>query len=208
MFHYVASLTLLVTVGAYPSSIEAEETQQFLDETLSIPVSSANSEVSIDQIGNQNNTTVTSSGLASRLEVIQEGNNQVATVNFAGSTNSGLLRQEGGRLNEATVIVNGNTNSFKIVQKNAVRGQVFLTQLGGRNTAVQKQRGKRNQMELLQDGNDNLANMNQRGKGKIMELKQLGDGNIMYLKQTNASDRVMRVTQIGGAKGSISQTDQ
>ena len=60
-------------------------------------------------------------------------------------------------------------------------------------------------MGLLQDGNDNLADMDQRGTRKTMDLKQLGDGNIMYLKQTNASDRVMRVTQLGGAIGSIHQ---
>ena len=208
MCRYVPTIILLVTVAYYPIYAKAEETQQFLDETLSIPVSSAYNIVTIDQIGVQNNATVTSTGAASQLSVSQQGNDLVAVVNFVGSKNSGLLRQKGGERNEVTINVDGNTNSFKIVQKNSVQGQVFLTQLGGRNTAVQKQRGKRNQMELLQDGNDNLANMNQRGKGKIMELKQLGDGNIMYLKQTNASDRVMRVTQIGGAKGSISQTDQ
>jgi hypothetical protein len=118
------------------------------------------------------------------------------------------LRQKDGELNEVTIDVDGNTNSFKIVQqKNSVQGKVFLTQLGERNTAVQKQRGKGNQMGLLQDGNDNVANMDQRGRNRTMELTQLGDGNIMYLKQTNASDRVIRVTQIGGAKGSIYQTD-
>ena len=62
-------------------------------------------------------------------------------------------------------------------------------------------------MGLFQNGNDNVANMDQRGRNRTMELTQLGDGNIMYLKQTNASDRVIRVTQSGGAIGSIHQTD-
>jgi hypothetical protein len=199
---------ILVTVAFYPVYAKAAETQQFLDETLSIPVSSTYNRVIIDQIGAQNIATVTSTGAASQLRVSQEGNDQVAVVKFVGSENSGLLRQKGGELNEVTIDVDGNTNSFKIVQqKNSVQGKVFLTQLGERNTAVQKQRGKGNQMGLLQDGNDNVANMDQRGRNRTMELTQLGDGNIMYLKQTNASDRVIRVTQIGGAKGSIYQTD-
>jgi hypothetical protein len=199
---------ILVTVAFYPVYAKAAETQQFLDETLSIPVSSTYNRVIIDQIGAQNIATVTSTGAASQLRVSQEGNDQVAVVKFVGSENSGLLRQKGGELNEVTIDVDGNTNSFKIVQqKNSVQGKVFLTQLGERNTAVQKQRGKGNQMGLLQDGNDNVANMDQRGRNRTMELTQLGDGNIMYLNQTNASDRVIRVTQIGGAKGSIYQTD-
>jgi hypothetical protein len=208
MFRYVMNNIILVTVAFYPVYAKAAETQQFLDETLSIPVSSTYNRVIIDQIGAQNIATVTSTGAASQLRVSQEGNDQVAVVKFVGSENSGLLRQKGGELNEVTIDVDGNTNSFKIVQqKNSVQGKVFLTQLGGRNTAVQKQRGKGNQMGLLQDGNDNVANMDQRGRNRTMELTQLGDGNIMYLKQTNASDRVIRVTQIGGAKGSIYQTD-
>jgi hypothetical protein len=202
------NIIILVTVAFYPVYAKAAETQQFLDETLSIPVSSTYNRVIIDQIGAQNIATVTSTGAASQLRVSQEGNDQVAVVKFVGSENSGLLRQKGGELNEVTIDVDGNTNSFKIVQqKNSVQGKVFLTQLGERNTAVQKQRGKGNQMGLLQDGNDNVANMDQRGRNRTMELTQLGDGNIMYLKQTNASDRVIRVTQIGGAKGSIYQTD-
>ena len=208
MCRYVPTIILLVTVAYYPIYAKAEETQQFLDETLSIPVSSAYNIVTIDQIGVQNNATVTSTGAASQLSLSQQGNDQVAVVNFVGSKNSGLLRQKGGERNEVTINVDGHTNSFKIVQKNAVQGQVFLTQLGERNTAVQKQRGKRNQLGLFQNGNDNVANMVQSGRDKTMELKQLGDGNIMYLKQTNASDRVIRVTQIGGAKGSIYQTGQ
>ncbi|MBT5949996.1 MAG: hypothetical protein HOG90_02595 [Betaproteobacteria bacterium] len=208
MFRYVMNNIILVTVAFYPVYAKAAETQQFLDETLSIPVSSTYNRVIIDQIGAQNIATVTSTGAASQLRVSQEGNDQVAVVKFVGSENSGLLRQKGGELNEVTIDVDGNTNSFKIVQqKNSVQGKVFLTQLGERNTAVQKQRGKGNQMGLLQDGNDNVANMDQRGRNRTMELTQLGDGNIMYLKQTNASDRVIRVTQIGGAKGSIYQTD-
>jgi hypothetical protein len=208
MFRYVMNNIILVTVAFYPVYAKAAETQQFLDETLSIPVSSTYNRVIIDQIGAQNIATVTSTGAASQLSVSQEGNDQVAVVKFVGSENSGLLRQKGGELNEVTIDVDGNTNSFKIVQqKNSVQGKVFLTQLGERNTAVQKQRGKGNQMGLLQDGNDNVANMDQRGRNRTMELTQLGDGNIMYLKQTNASDRVIRVTQIGGAKGSIYQTD-
>jgi hypothetical protein len=208
MFRYVSTVTLLVTVASYPIYAKDVETQEFLDETLSIPVSSTYNRVMIDQIGVQNNATVTSTGAASQLIVSQQGNEQVAVVKFVGSENSGSLRQMGGKLNEVTINVDGYTNSFKIVQKNAVQGQVFLTQLGERNTAVQKQRGKRNQLGLFQNGNDNVANMVQSGRDKTMELKQLGDGNIMYLKQTNASDRVMRVTQIGGAKGSIYQTGQ
>jgi hypothetical protein len=208
MCRYVPTIILLVTVAYYPIYAKAEETQQFLDETLFIPVSSAHNIVTIDQIGVQNNATVTSTGAASQLSVSQQGNEQVAVIKFVGSENSGSLRQKGGELSEVTINVDGGTNSFKIVQKNAVQGQVFLTQLGERNTAVQKQRGTRNQMGLFQDGNDNVAHMDQRGRGKTMELEQLGDGNIMYLKQTNASDRVMRVTQIGGAKGSIYQTGQ
>jgi hypothetical protein len=208
MFRYVSTVTLLVTVASYPIYAKDVETQEFLDETLSIPVSSTYNRVMIDQIGVQNNATVTSTGAASQLIVSQQGNEQVAVVKFVGSENSGSLRQMGGKLNEVTINVDGGTNSFKIVQKNAVQGQVFLTQIGERNTAVQKQRGKRNQMGLFQNGNDNVANMVQSGRDKTMELKQLGDGNIMYLKQTNASDRVMRVTQIGGAKGSIYQTGQ
>jgi hypothetical protein len=208
MFRYVMNNIILVTVAFYPVYAKAAETQQFLDETLSIPVSSTYNRVIIDQIGAQNIATVTSTGAASQLRVSQEGNDQVAVVKFVGSENSGLLRQKGGELNEVTIDVDGNTNSFKIVQQtNSVQGKVFLTQLGERNTAVQKQRGKGNQMGLLQDGNDNVANMDQRGRNRTMELTQLGDGNIMYLKQTNASDRVIRVTQIGGAKGSIYQTD-
>jgi hypothetical protein len=208
MFRYVMNNIILVTVAFYPVYAKAAETQQFLDETLSIPVSSTYNRVIIDQIGAQNIATVTSTGAASQLRVSQEGNDQVAVVKFVGSENSGLLRQKAGELNEVTIDVDGNTNSFKIVQqKNSVQGKVFLTQLGERNTAVQKQRGKGNQMGLLQDGNDNVANMDQRGRNRTMELTQLGDGNIMYLKQTNASDRVIRVTQIGGAKGSIYQTD-
>jgi hypothetical protein len=208
MFRYVMNNIILVTVAFYPVYAKAAETQQFLDETLSIPVSSTYNRVIIDQIGAQNIATVTSTGAASQLRVSQEGNDQVAVVKFVGSENSGLLRQKDGELNEVTIDVDGNTNSFKIVQqKNSVQGKVFLTQLGERNTAVQKQRGKGNQMGLLQDGNDNVANMDQRGRNRTMELTQLGDGNIMYLKQTNASDRVIRVTQIGGAKGSIYQTD-
>ena len=208
MFRYVSTVTLLVTVASYPIYAKDVETQEFLDETLSIPVSSTYNRVMIDQIGVQNNATVTSTGAASQLIVSQQGNEQVAVVKFVGSENSGSLRQKGGKLNEVTINVDGNTNSFKIIQKNVVQGQVFLTQLGERNTAVQKQRGKRNQLGLFQNGNDNVANMVQSGRDKTMELKQLGDGNIMYLKQTNASDRVMRVTQIGGAKGSIYQTGQ
>ena len=207
MFRYVSTVTLLVTVASYPIYAKDVETQEFLDETLSIPVSSTYNRVMIDQIGVQNNATVTSTGAASQLIVSQQGNEQVAVVKFVGSENSGSLRQKGGKLNEVTINVDGNTNSFKIVQKNAVQGQVFLTQLGERNTAVQKQRGKRNQLGLFQNGNDNVANMVQSGRDKTMELKQLGDGNIMYLKQTNASDRVIRVTQSGGAIGSIHQTD-
>jgi len=207
MFRYVSTIIFLLTVASYPIYAKAVETQQFLDETLSIPVSSAYNAVTIDQIGVQNNATVTSTGAASQLRVSQEGNDQVAVVNFVGSKNSGLLRQKGGELNEVTINVDGSTNSFKIVQKNAVQGQVFLTQFGERNTAVQKQRGKKNQMGLFQNGNDNVANMVQSGRGKTMELKQLGDGNTMYLKQTNASDREMRVTRSGGATGSIHQTD-
>ena len=207
MFRYVSTVTLLVTVASYPIYAKDVETQEFLDETLSIPVSSTYNRVMIDQIGVQNNATVTSTGAASQLIVSQQGNEQVAVVKFVGSENSGSLRQKGGKLNEVTINVDGNTNSFKIIQKNAVQGQVFLTQLGERNTAVQKQRGKRNQLGLFQNGNDNVANMVQSGRDKTMELKQLGDGNIMYLKQTNASDRVIRVTQSGGAIGSIHQTD-
>lgn len=205
MFRYVSSIILLVTLGAYPGLAKDLETNQFLDQSLSIPVSSAYNTVTINQDGTRNSATVTSLGTASQLNVIQEGKQQLAYVNFVGSKNSGLLRQKGGELNEATVDIDGNTNSFKIVQRNAVQGQVFLTQFGERNTATQKQRGKKNKMGLLQDGNDNLADMDQRGTRKTMDLKQLGDGNIMYLKQTNASDRVMRVTQLGGAIGSIHQ---
>lgn len=210
MIRYI--LLVILTAGLSAETIFAQGTEadSFLDQSLSVPVSSARNTVNIEQVGTFNTATVTSSGNGSLLALSQRGDDQKAEVAFEGSDNLGELLQQG-QGNQAAISISGGTNVFSIEQTTTdlagLRGNsISLSQLGLGNLARQTQRGNENEMTLFQSGDANSALMQQNGTSNVMQLEQLGNGNFADLSQTGVAAPLINVLQIGGMSVSISQT--
>jgi hypothetical protein len=166
--------------------------------------------VFVSQIGNRNTASVQQGAKSALARVIQDGDNNFASVAQHGSAATYADVQQSGVDHVASVaqagIGGGNT--------------LFLTQNGGGNSAnavqtsagavangaVLAQSGSGNVMTLMQDGSDNLAQLSQNGVGSAMTASQSGEGNRLIWAQVGDGLSNLAIAQRGGGSLQITQS--
>ena len=156
-------------------------------------VSGTGNEVSISQIGDDNEAVfrqdgdrnafaASASGERNRVAATQAGSDNIATVSIAGDGNNGVAggaRLTGTRravaaaagLRAGTILQDGSLNRFQLVLS------------GDLNVFAASQRGDDNRIYGFVDGSGNEAVVTQEGPKNVARYRQTGDGNRAAIAQ-------------------------
>jgi hypothetical protein len=166
--------------------------------------------VFVSQIGTRNTASVQQGAQTALARVIQDGDDNFASV-----------AQHGSAAAYADVQQSGVDHIARVAQAGVGGGNtLFLTQHGGENSAnavqtsagavangaVLAQSGSGNVMTLMQDGSDNLAQLSQNGVGSAMTASQSGEGNRLIWAQVGDGLSNLAIAQRGGGSLQITQS--
>ena len=167
--------------------------------------------VFITQIGDGNRGTVTQTNSQSLARVVQDGNDNQASLDQDGAAahraqiaqngdgNIAGAQQDGDGSTELAVVQDGNGNVANVLQREVSAGE--------QTKAAILQRGNDNRVLLAQNGSDNDALLEQNGDGNSMNVTQLDSGNRIVWTQTGDGLSGADIIQSGGANIQITQTN-
>jgi hypothetical protein len=165
--------------------------------------------VFVSQIGDNNRADTTQQAPDASAQIVQDGNDNEATLNQQGSgAHEAQIAQDGdgniaiadqfGDGQAALVLVQqGDRNTLDMAQNQSDASSfsvATVSQTGNDNQILLTQDGSDNQARLTQEGNNNLMTAAQTGNGNRLEWSQLGDGLSDVFVQQDGS-QAMQITQ-------------
>ena len=160
---------------------------------LSFNVYATDNSVYIDQIGNNNQWTITQSSNGNSIE----GINQTASKLDG---NSNLISVTQYTLNTFKLEVTGDFNNISANQHSGQQGTLSLT--GNNNLIVFDQLNNNKIINATVNGNNNLVDVEQKGTGNHQAALSLtGDGHSVTLRQRNTGNHNAQInlTNAGGS---------
>ncbi|NBC00298.1 MAG: hypothetical protein GVY15_05500 [Bacteroidetes bacterium] len=186
---------VFMTGVAFAQSNDASTTQEVDD-----------SEITIDQVGSQNEADVSQ---------ILGNDNMLVNLDQEGSSNDASVTQQYGQWHEAQVSQAGSGNELTLLQDNTST-LANVTQEGDNNEADIYQRNYSfafgtysSRVDLLQDGNGNDADIDMDGFRNFSDVSQIGDENQAFVTQDGDDNSVLIEQGVfGGASETVADFTQ